>query len=116
MRKRIVFRNMDHSDPMEQYANQQLEKIEEFLEHEPSPINIELILQPSKNHAHHHVELRIKSKNYDLVSDYEHKGDDFYDVLDRVIDTMYRRLLEEKKRHVDERKWRGRQEDFKKQR
>ena len=33
MDKRIVFRNMEHSNVMEDYANQQLEKIEEFMQH-----------------------------------------------------------------------------------
>ena len=30
MNKRIVFRNMEHSDVMEEYANEQLEKIVDF--------------------------------------------------------------------------------------
>ncbi len=116
MNKRIIFRNMPHSDPMEDYANKQLAKIEKFLTNEPSPVNIELVLQPSKVHEHHHIELRVKSKNYDLVSDHEHEGDDFYDTLDRVIDVMYRRILQEKERRIDERKSRGRHDDFKKER
>ena len=31
MNKRITFRGMDHSAPMEEYANQQLAKVEKFL-------------------------------------------------------------------------------------
>ena len=116
MHKRIVFRSMDHSDSMEDYANQQLEKIEEFLANEPTPINIELILQPSKKRSHHHVELRVKTPNYDLVSNYEHEGVEFYDVLDRVVDVMYKRLREEKKKMLDKRKSAGRHEDFKAER
>lgn len=107
---------MDHSDVMEQYANQQLQKIEEFLSNERSPVYIDLVLEPSKIHAHHRVELRVKSPNYDRVSNYEYEGTDFYDVIDRVIDTMYNELHEDKKKLHDKLKSVGRHEDFKKQR
>ena len=116
MHKRITFRNMDKSDVMEEYANKQLKKIEEFLEGERSPIAIDLIFEPSKTREHHKVELRVKSPNYDRISTYEHQGTAFYDVVDRVIDVMYRELHEDKKRHVEDRKMTGRHEDFKKQR
>lgn len=105
---------MDHSDVMEEYANEQLAKVINFLEHERTPIYIDLVLEPSKIHAHHRVELRVKSPQYDLISNYE--GTDLYAVLDRVIDVMYEELHEQKRREVDERKTRGRHEEFKKQR
>ena len=38
------------------------------------------------------------------------------DTLDRVIDVMYKELLNEKQRHIDEKKMRGRHDEFKKQR
>jgi len=116
MHKRITFKGMDHSPGMEDYANGQLAKIEDFLKSEPSPIYIDLILEPSKRKEHHFIELRVKSPHYDLISNYEYKGTGFYDVLDRVIDIMYRKLLEEKGKQVDKRKSVGRHDDFKKQR
>jgi len=116
MHKRITFKGMDHSPVIEQYANKQLSKIEHFLENEPTPIYIDLVLEPSKTREHHFIELRVKSPHYDLISNYEHNGTDFYDVLDRVIDVMYRKLHDEKKKHVDQRKSTGRHDDFKKQR
>lgn len=114
MNTKIVFRGMDHSDPMEEYARGQLAKIEEFLSNERTPISIDLILEPSKVHEHHRVELRVKTPQYDRISNYE--GPIFYDVLDRVIDVMYRELHEDKKKLVDKRKTQGRHSDFKKQR
>lgn len=116
MHKRITFRHMDKSEGLEQYANDQLAKIEHFLEGEQRPIYIDLILEPSKLNEHHRVELRVKSPHYDLVSNYEHEGADFYDVLDRVIDVMYRELHEHKRKLDDEKKQIGRHEEFKKQR
>jgi len=116
MHKRITFRNMEHSEVMEDYANQQLKKIEEFLSNEPTPVYIDLVLEPSKVHEHHRVELRVKSPNYERISNYEHEGMDFYDVLDRVIDVMYRGLHEDKKRLNDKKKTAGRHDEFKKER
>jgi len=104
MNKRIVFRNMDHSDVMEEYANGQLERVMEFLKDDRGPVFIDLYLEPSRVHRHHRVELHVKSADYNLNSSYEHEGMDFYATLDRVIDTMYRLLHEEKRRHNDEKK------------
>lgn len=116
MHKRITFRHMDKSEGMEQHANEQLAKIEHFLENEQRPIYIDLTFEPSKVHEHHRIELRIKSPHYDLVSRYEHEGVDFYDVLDRVIDVMYQQLHEHKRKLDDEKKTVGRHDEFKKQR
>ncbi len=116
MEKRIVFRGVDHSDIAETYANKQLKKIEKFLAHEPTPVTIDLIFEPSKLRQHSRVELLIKSPHYDLVSHYEHEGVEFYQALDHVIDCMYRQLIKAKERRVEERKEVGRHEDFKKQR
>ena len=114
MNKRITFRSMDHSDLIEQHANKQLAKVEDFLRNEPTPIYIDLVLEPSKVHAHNKVELRVKSPHYELYV--THEGPDFYAVLDHVIDVMYYDLHKQKQKEVDMRKQRGRHEDFKKQR
>ena len=116
MNKRIVFRNMDHSDVMQEYAHGQLERIVTFLENDRGPVFIDLYLEPSTVHRHHRVELHVKSADYNLNSSYEHEGMDFYDTLDRVIDVMYRELHEKKRKNHDEEKIRGRHDEFKKQR
>ncbi|MGE0206858.1 MAG: HPF/RaiA family ribosome-associated protein [Candidatus Babeliales bacterium] len=95
MEKKITFRGMDHSQVMEDYINQQIKKIEKILEHEREPIYLEIFLDPSKIHAHHKVHILVKTPRYYLNSDYE--GPDFYDVLDRVIDTMYRQIITKRK-------------------
>jgi ribosome-associated translation inhibitor RaiA len=115
MKKRITFRSIDHSSVIEDYTNKQLKKIIEFLDNERTPVYLDIVFSPSKLRAHHWVELRIKSPNYDRITSYE--GTDFYNTLDRVIDTMYLELREDKKRiKKDDRKMCGRHEDFKKQR
>ncbi len=116
MHKRVTFRNMDHSDVMEEYVNQQLAKIETFLENEPTPIYIDVVLEASKVREHPRAELRIKTCHYDLVSNYEYSGVDMYDVIDRVIDVMYKQLRAAKEKGLDKRKSCGRHDEFKKQR
>jgi ribosomal subunit interface protein len=116
MIKRIVFKNMDSSDVMRTYAEEQLAKVEHFLENEREPIYIDLFFEPSKVHEHHRVDLVVKTPHYSLDSHYEHEGMPFYEVVDRVIDIMYKELHKAKERRVDDRKSVGRKEEFKKQR
>ncbi|MCX5922526.1 MAG: ribosome-associated translation inhibitor RaiA [Candidatus Dependentiae bacterium] len=103
MNVKFTFRHMEKSAGMEQYAQDQLAKVERFLENEASPVTIEFIFEPSKVREHHKVTLHVQSPNYKLVSEYEHQGDDFYQTLDRVVDTMYRQLREAKERRVSDR-------------
>jgi len=114
MHKRVTFKGIDHSEAVENYADDQLNKVIEFLSNERSPIYIDLMFKPSKLHAHHWVELRVKTPNYDIISNYE--GKDFYNTVDRVIDVMYHELHEHKKKLQDKKKTVGRHDDFKKQR
>ena len=102
---------MDHSTVMEGYANEQLVRIENFLQNEHPPIYIDLILEPSKIHAHHRIELRVKSPRFDLISNYE--GPEFYEVLDRVIDVMYETLHQKKKELKDDIKTEGQRKSAK---
>jgi ribosomal subunit interface protein len=102
MEKTITFRHMEHSAVMDNYINQQLVKIEKLLEHEQEPIFLDSVLEPSKVHAHHSVELRIKTPHEYLIA--KHEGPNFYEVLDHVIDTMYEQVCEKKRERVDKKK------------
>ncbi|HEV2916689.1 MAG TPA: HPF/RaiA family ribosome-associated protein [Candidatus Babeliales bacterium] len=113
MNKRIVFHGIEKTQPMEDYCNKQLEKVEHFLANERTPIFIDLTLEPSKVHAHHFIELRIKTPQWDKVSSYE--GPEFYDVVDRVIDVMYRELRALKDKKKERYREVGRHEEVKKQ-
>jgi ribosomal subunit interface protein len=108
MTKRIVFRNMDHSQAMESFANEHLAKIEEFLQKDDkTPIKIDLIVESSKGHEHHKVELLVKSPKYDLVISREYPGKKFYDTLSEVIEIMYQELHKAKDKLVDKRQTGG---------
>lgn len=104
MSKRVVFRHMDHSQVLEEYANQKMAKIDTFLEHEKTPITINLIFEPSKAREHHKIELRITSPDYHVIAMREHQGEKFYEELDHVIDIAYRELLKQKEKRITDRK------------
>jgi len=113
MDKRIVFRGMEKTQPMEDYCNQQLAKIEKLLENEREPIFINVVFEPSKVRAHHSIEVRVKTPNYYEVSASE--GPKFYDVMDHVIDVLYRNLLEARRKLTEQRRDAGRHDEVKKQ-
>lgn len=114
MNIQITFQNCDSSQVMEEHIKGQLSKIVHFLEKEPTPIYIDIIIKPGRVHAHHQVEFLLKSPHYDLVTHDE--GPKVYQVLDNVIDAMYARLRKEKDKRIEDRKMVGRHEEFKKQR
>lgn len=99
MNKRIFFHEMESTVALEKYADEKLEKIVRFLEHEREPIYLDLILQAGRLHAHHRVELRIKTPRYELIVHEEEP--DLYKALDSVIDRMYYQLHQEKEKLLD---------------
>lgn len=114
MNRRIVFRNMEKTNHMEEYCIEKIAKIEQFLENERTPITIDLVLEPSKIHSHHKIELRVNTPNFHKISMYE--GPKFYEVLDRVIDTMYRELHKENDKNHERQREINRHDEVKKAR
>ncbi len=100
---------------MEEYCDKKLEKIVHFLESEERfPITIDLILEPSKVHAHHKIELRVNTPDYHKIS--HHEGPQFYEELDRVIDTMYQELHKAKDKLIEHKREINRHDEVKKAR
>lgn len=114
MNIQITFQNCDSSVVMEKHIREQIAKILHFLEKEPTPVWIDIIVKPGNTHAHHQVEFLLKTPNYDLTTHDE--GPKIYQVLDNVIDSMYAQLRRMKDKHVEDRKMVGRHDEFKKQR
>ena len=94
---------MDHSDGLEQHALSRLAKIEHFLQQsEKAPISIHMIITAGFVHAHHKVELLVKTPHYDLASHEENK--DAYQAINNVVHTMFSELTRAKEKLVDARK------------
>ena len=102
MNIRITFRGMDHSDSIEAYARKELEsKVFKFLTKEPDPINLDLILEAHKEHAHHKVELRISSKHNHFIIN--HEGADLYKEIDHVMKIAALEIKKQKDKYLDKR-------------
>lgn len=99
---RIFFHEMEHSAAIESKAQELMQKIYKFLEHEREPIYIHLTIEAGRPHAHHQVEVRVKSPNYELMV--KDEGPDIYLLLNQMIDLMYKRLHEKKEELVRERR------------
>lgn len=112
MNKRIVFRNMDHSDVMQEYADKQLKKIEDFIVHFNTPHTIDVYLEPSHVHMHHRVSLHVRCGSHTFESSCEHEGMSFYDALDKAIDVMYKKLHDAKDKQEDQKKRAVKTEEF----
>ncbi len=102
MNKKIHFQGMDSSQAIENYANDQLAKVEEFLTNERGPIFIDLTVRPGRPHAHHSAELRIKTAHDEVIV--EQEGPAPYQLIDNVIDIAYKKLHDLKKERLDQRK------------
>lgn len=114
MSRQITFKNCDSSIIMEDRVDELLKNINHFLRNEPTPLWMDIIISPSRVHAHHQVEFLLKTPNYEIVTHKE--GPHIYQVLQEVIDLMYLKLREEKDKRVEDRKMVGRKDEFKKQR
>lgn len=101
MNIKISFRNMEHSDALETYVNNALEKIFKFIEREPEPIQINVILEAHKQHAHHKVEIRMSSKNYHFLL--SHEGPHIYQEIDHVVKILIEDIKKTKGKNLDKR-------------
>lgn len=102
MHKRITMRHMDHAPDVENYAHDALEKILNALEGEKTPVYVDLILEPGRPHAHHAAELLIKTPSFSVV--FKQEGPHIFQLIDRVCDLAYRKIHEEKKKKINDRR------------
>ena len=99
MQVKITFHNMDHSDSLEAHVNQKLEKLQELLKEEELPQNVEVRLRSGSLHAHHEVEIYLKTKHFNLnVSD---EGPEMYQVFDQANESMTKVVKKEKSKLLD---------------
>ena len=102
MKKRIVYRGIESTPVLEEFINAHLEKVEKLLENEPTPVFIDVVIEQSKIHSHHRVEVKVKSPHYDLVA--HHEGPEMYQEIDTVTDKMVAEIRRAKEKRVDKKK------------
>ncbi len=101
MKIRIAFRGMEHSNAMEEYASKKMEKLERFLQKEPEPLYVDLVLEAARQHHHHKVELRINSKHHQI--NVHSEGPDLYLQIDATVDKAVHEAKKDKERAIDAR-------------
>jgi ribosomal subunit interface protein len=99
MSKRITFRHIEHTPVLDQFANKQLEKVEKLLTGEHTPVFIEFVIVGAPNHAHHEVDLRVKTPHFELVA--KHEGPDMYQEIERVTHTMAQEIIKAKEKYLE---------------
>lgn len=97
----VTFRGMDHSNAIQEYAQEALEKVFKFIEKEPEPIKFEIILEAHRQHHHHKVEIRMHSKHFHFMI--HHEGPDLYQEIDWVVKHLVDEIKKQKNKHLDER-------------
>lgn len=101
MNIRISFRGMEHSDALTTYTNEALEKVFKFIEREPEPIQVDVILEAHRQHHHHKVEIRMSSKHYHFLL--AHEGPDIYQEIDHVVKVLIEDIKKIKGKNLDKR-------------
>lgn len=101
MNIRITFRGMDHSVAIENYATKELEKLTKYIEKEPDPVFLDMVLEAHKQHAHHKVELRVNSKHFHFIIDRE--SADLYKEIDHVVKIAKEEIKKIKNKLLDKR-------------
>lgn len=101
MNIKINFHQMPHSDGIEAHAKEKLQKIASLFRktEDTHPLSAELFLNAHAVHAHHEVELQIKSNHFKLAA--HDTGHDMYQTIDNVIDKMLTQVKREKERLDD---------------
>jgi len=102
MNKRITFRGMDHSPVIEEFSQRHLERIVHLLTSERTPQHLELTLTAHPVHAHHEIEILVKTPHYDLVA--RREGVDMYQEIEKTVDVMIKEIKKAKEKYLDIRK------------
>lgn len=102
MKRRVVFKNMQHSEVIENFAQQKLEKVEKLLSSERTPISINLVIEGHNVHAYNKIELIISTADFKLIA--HHEGSDIYNEINTVIDKMVEEIRSAKEKKAEEKK------------
>ena len=103
----ITFKNIDHSKVYDDYARKELARLDKFLEHERTPIKIELVIQSNPARNLHNIELKIQTPRFSLTSHDE--GYDVFLAIDAAINKMLTEMRKEKEKRLDGREVNKRQ-------
>lgn len=100
MKVDITFRNMEHTQAIEDYVNKYINKFSKYLgKEDPGATFVHVILDGHFKHHKYDAEVRVKTPNYELIANRE--GKDMYPLIDEVMHIMERELQNAKQEQVD---------------
>jgi ribosomal subunit interface protein len=100
MNTRIAFRNIEHKPELEEYAQNELAKLNKFFQPDDATIYIDLVIDvEGVDHRLYRAELRVNDKHGQLVS--HELGRDLYAVILQAINKMTEELSKSKSRRLD---------------
>jgi len=97
---KITFQGMAHSDAMESFIREKIDKIPDLFKKDVrlSPFRIEVFLEMYDSHKHNRVTLRLKTPRFVLSSNSKHR--DIYFAIEETVDQIIELLKKEKdKKH-----------------
>lgn len=100
MKVDITFRNMEHTQAIEDYVSKYVNKFSKYLSKEdPRATFVHVLLDGHFKHHKYDAEVRVKTPNYELIANRE--GKDMYPLIDEVMHIMERELQSAKQEMVD---------------
>ncbi len=98
----MTYRGIQSSPTIDAYVQEKVKRVERMLNHERSPIKLEVVLESHPTHAQHAVELRLHCADYHVRA--QGQGADLYAQIDLAFDRLLEEVRREKDRRVSTRK------------
>ena len=100
MHKTVTFRDESFkTQSVEDYIYSETAKYDRILKKEPTPVYVDVIVEPHDVHQYHRVSVKIKTPHFDLFADAE--TDDLYKSIKDATDKMEHQLRKEHEKFVD---------------
>jgi len=98
MQKKITFRSMAHSDAIEQYVTNKIQKISKFFKRDSSNVDMQVVLDAHREKHYFQVEFKIDSCNYHMFV--KSQGSDMYAMIDEVISKISKDIARKKEKRA----------------
>jgi len=100
MQKTVTFRdNSYRTQPVLDYIDGEISKYNRILQKEPTPVYLDVVVDPHDVHQYFRVSVKIKTPHFDLFADAEE--DDLYRAIKQATDSMHHQLRREQEKFVD---------------
>lgn len=99
---KITFRGMEKDAALEQHINQQLGRLQEFIDKEHGPAHLEFVIAKNAKFPNFSVSARLQMPRCSCVA--SHEGADAYAEINKVCDRIHTHVVNCKAKLVDDKK------------